>query len=183
MAGGQDERGASVGPRRGADDGAAPAAHIALIATYAAKRPVVAPKILETFFLVEDKRAMRTRIFQDLLMHAAFGRNVHVCAAWLSTRIRDPAFSLNISHGGSARARRFRGAEEPSRKRLRIRASAFPKYQLCADRAFQGCMQARVQIGGYRAPPVGSAATVRDGMRDARCEMRGRHREYRVQMR
>jgi hypothetical protein len=138
-----------IGARRGADDGAVPAAHIAPIATYAAKRPVVTPKILETFFLVEDKRAMRTRIFQDLLRHAAFGRNVHVCAARPSTRIRDPAFSLNISHGRSARARRFRGAEEPSRKRLRIRASAFPKYQLCADRAFQGCMQAREQLGGF----------------------------------
>jgi hypothetical protein len=128
-----------IGARRGADDGAAPAAHIVLIATYAAKRPAVTPKILETFFWVEDKRAMRTRIFQDLLMHAAFGRNVHVCAAQLRVEVQDPAFSLNISHGRSVRARRFRGAEEPSRKRLRIRASAFPKYRLCADCAFQEC--------------------------------------------
>jgi hypothetical protein len=44
--------------------------------------------ILETFFLAEDKRAMHTRIFQDLLRHEAFGRNIHVCAAQSSVKVR-----------------------------------------------------------------------------------------------
>jgi hypothetical protein len=46
----------------------------------AAKQRAVALMIVETFFLVEEKRAICTRIFQDLVEHAAFGSNSGVCA-------------------------------------------------------------------------------------------------------
>jgi hypothetical protein len=39
----------------------------------AAKRPAVASKILGDFFLMEEKRAIRTPIFQDLLEYEASG--------------------------------------------------------------------------------------------------------------
>jgi hypothetical protein len=42
----------------------------ALLRTLAAKQPAVAPMILEDFFLTEEKRSIRTRIFQDLLGNA-----------------------------------------------------------------------------------------------------------------
>jgi hypothetical protein len=57
--------------------------------------------IVETFFLVEEKRAICTRIFQDLLQYAFLARNVGVCAAqialdnWQSTvcRVAEIAFA------------------------------------------------------------------------------------------
>jgi hypothetical protein len=52
---------------------AVPTAHIALLCTLAAKQPTAAPMIVEDFFLAEEKRSMRTRIFQDLLGNAASG--------------------------------------------------------------------------------------------------------------
>jgi hypothetical protein len=49
----------------GADD-TTPSAHIAPYLPSAAKRPTAAPMIVETFFLMEEKRAIRTLFFQDL---------------------------------------------------------------------------------------------------------------------
>lgn len=94
---------------------------------------------------------MRTQIFQDLFERSTSGRNMHICAAQPSSRVQDPAFSLSIGNGRSVRAGRFRAAEEPLRKQLRIRASAFPKYRLCTDRIQRMCAGARTERRRLRA--------------------------------
>jgi hypothetical protein len=59
--------------RQGGADGTTPPAHIAQHPPSAAKRSTAALMIVETFFLVEEKRAIHTRIFQDLFEHVTFG--------------------------------------------------------------------------------------------------------------
>jgi hypothetical protein len=64
-----------------ADGSAASIAHITLIHAISRKTPASMLKILEAFFLMEEKRAMCTQNFRDLLGPAAYGRNTRVCAA------------------------------------------------------------------------------------------------------
>jgi hypothetical protein len=77
--------------------------------------------ILEAFFLAEEKRSMRTRIFQDLSGNVASGRNIHICASQPSIRMREPAFSLILNNGRSRAGggvstvrRRFHGSTSAS---------------------------------------------------------------------
>jgi hypothetical protein len=50
-----------------------PSLHIAQYLPSATKRSTAALMIVETFFLMEDKRAMRTLFFQDLFEPVTFG--------------------------------------------------------------------------------------------------------------
>jgi hypothetical protein len=52
--------------------GGTPSAQIAQYVLSAAKWRAVALMIVETFFLVEEKRAMRTQNFQDLFENVTF---------------------------------------------------------------------------------------------------------------
>jgi hypothetical protein len=59
--------------------GATPSAHIPQYVSSIAKRRPVALMIVETFFLVEEKRAVGTQNFQDLFEYVAFTGN---CGAY-----------------------------------------------------------------------------------------------------
>jgi hypothetical protein len=65
--------------------------------------------IMETFFLVEEKRAMRTQNFQDLFRNAIFGDNSNVCLGQSGAAVRQSVFFLSPGEGRPASAALHRG--------------------------------------------------------------------------